>query len=193
MFLENKVRNKAIDQGKKASLLFFFYKSPPQASPPDLYRYTKCPEFKTTPTDIGLCQTYNGLPINQILKQSEWMSSFTQEYETTSEKALKQAYSIGGDKGFVFVVDNLYSPRLTRIQPGTSKFFVKVHDPGDLPRLGDKDLSNWIQIDTMTTNFMTNVELEVSGEFTTSTQDFISIRYETYVCRYTDKTSRLAL
>ena len=63
---------------------------------------------------MGLCQTFNGLPINKILKGSDWLTKFTEEFETAEDKPIHNAYGIGEDKGFVFVVDNMYSPKLTR-------------------------------------------------------------------------------
>ena len=62
------------------------------------------------------------------------------------------------------------------VKPGTAKFWIKVHDPGNIPRLGDEDLSNWIPIQTEQTGFLTNVDLKVHGEFSSSTQDFKDIR-----------------
>ena len=36
----------------------------------DLYRYPKCRKFSHKPSDTGICQTFNGLAINKILKPS---------------------------------------------------------------------------------------------------------------------------
>ena len=68
--------------------------------PAEIYKYPKCREFKQVvqefalclcvsictltlilspfqiPTDAGVCHTFNGRPLDQLLKSSSWLTSF---------------------------------------------------------------------------------------------------------------------
>ena len=68
----------------------------------DLYKYSKCKDFTPKPTDSGLCFTFNGLQVNEILKQSNWLSSFTNAFPQSENSQILMSEGIDKDKGFVF-------------------------------------------------------------------------------------------
>lgn len=77
------------------------------------------------PTDRGLCQTFNGLPLTAILKSSEWLNKFQDVFSSSEDVTeVKKASGIGQDNGFIFVVDNLFTPLISK---GKSLFF-KCHN-----------------------------------------------------------------
>ena len=70
-----------------------------------MYKYPRCNEFQTNPSDQGLCQTFNGYSLNKILKPSSWLDLFLEEFNIITDESIKQNYGVGMDNGLVFAVD----------------------------------------------------------------------------------------
>ena len=68
----------------------------------DFYKYSKCDDFQPNPTDSGICFTFNGLPINEVLEQSNWLNSFQNAFQISKNKKIKKSDGIERENGFIF-------------------------------------------------------------------------------------------
>ena len=56
----------------------------------DFYKYSKCDDFQPNPTDMGICFTFNGLEVNDILKKSNWVDSFKTAFKMSPNFVFSQ-------------------------------------------------------------------------------------------------------
>ena len=68
----------------------------------DFYKYSKCDDFQPNPTDMGICLTFNGLEVNDILKKSNWVDSFKTAFKISENKKIKKSEGIERENGFIF-------------------------------------------------------------------------------------------
>ena len=133
----------------------------------DFYRYPKCTKFVAKPTDTGICHTFNGLEINKILKQSNWLNDFKQAFGDSASTNLLMSGGIDIEEGFVFSLDTLQSffvtmkERVTQ-QSDISSFWLKVHTPGEIPWI-QKDKSTWKKIEAYGSEMSTRY-ISLKGE-----------------------------
>ena len=130
---------------------------------PDSYRYPHCQLFSAMPTDNGVCHTFNGLDIKDILSESQWRDSFDGAFGGGESYDTLQSGGIDLEEGFVFSLDTLQSHLVTMNvradeQDDINAFWIKVHSPGEIPWI-KKDKSTWKKIEPygneMSTKFIT--------------------------------------
>ena len=130
---------------------------------PDSYRYPHCRLFSPMPTDSGVCHTFNGLDIKQILTESYWRDSFDGALGGGETYDTLKSGGIDLEEGFVFSLDTLQSHLVTmnvraKEQKDINSFWIKVHSPGEIPWI-KKDKSTWKKIEPygneMSTKFIT--------------------------------------
>lgn len=80
-----------------------------------MYKYPRCKEFRTTPTDKGLCQTFNGKALEKILKPSQWVDGYLEEFDGRSIESIEQVYGVGIDNGLAFAVDLMSFKGVSRL------------------------------------------------------------------------------
>ena len=78
------------------------YESNLGLDPPDFYRYKKCEDFSPQPSDSGICQTFNGFGIKNILKDSKWSNSFANNFKGSEMNIVRKSSGIDLDNGFIF-------------------------------------------------------------------------------------------
>ena len=129
----------------------------------DLYRYPKCRKFSHKPSDSGICQTFNGLPLNKILKPSTWTDAFLSAFGTNDGENILKSEGIDLQDGFVFSLDTLQSyligmNKRSSGQRDVNAFYIKVHSKGEIPWI-TQDKSTWKKIfpftNEMSTRFIT--------------------------------------
>ena len=77
--------------------------------PTNTYRYPKCNDFSPKPTDSGICHTFNGLELKNILTDTKWLKSFQNNFKSTGNTIVRKADGIELEHGFTFTVGkNLY-------------------------------------------------------------------------------------
>ena len=76
----------------------------------------KCRNFHSIPTDFGICKTFNGLEMKDILKPSSWSDTFTQTFGGggNADKSSLMSEGVDIDSGFVFSLDTMQSYLITK-------------------------------------------------------------------------------
>ena len=133
----------------------------------DFYKYSKCDEFQPNPTDMGVCFTYNGLQVNDILKKSNWVNSFKAAFKTSENKKIKKSEGIERENGFIFSLDTMQSYLATmkqrhENQKDVNTFWIKVHQSGEIPWMS-KISSTWEKIEAHSEE-MSTVFIALQGE-----------------------------
>ena len=133
--------------------------------PSDLYKYPKCNLFSKMPTNTGICHTFNGLDLQDILKPTKWTDTFSESFGDSSPFEMFYSEGIDIDDGFVFSVDTLQSyfvnmkdrPAMVEFE-NVNSFYLKVHPHGEIPWM-QQDKSSWNKInahsDDISTKFVT--------------------------------------
>ena len=71
-----------------------------------------------------MCQTFNGYPLDQILKPSEWLQEYSSVFERESEEVdIRKNFGLGEENGFVFVVDLMFEDKIQRNYEGKGMLF----------------------------------------------------------------------
>jgi len=153
-----------------------------------LYKYPRCKEFRTTPTDKGLCQTFNGKALEKILKPSQWLDGYLEEFDGRSIESIEQVYGVGIDNGLAFAVDLMSFKGVSRLNAKEQKLWLKVHGKGDIPVLGDEDRSSWIAIEPIEPGKkMTNMEISLNAYVIDAEDSIRSMSVEQRKCLYPDE------
>ena len=132
-----------------------------------MYRYPKCQSFHSIPTDQGICKTFNGFDLTAILKSSSWLETYTETFGGGGHQRAYRSEGVDIDSGFVFSLDTLQSYLITKKarleeQDSVNTFRIKVHKPGDLPRMED-DKSSWYTIKSNQNDMVTKF-ISIKGE-----------------------------
>ena len=133
----------------------------------DLYRYKKCTSFSPKPSNLGVCHTFNGLKLSEILKDSRWTSAFLKSFGSYDSGELYKSTGIDLHDGFVFSLDTMQSyivnmEKRTADQAKLNAFYIKVHPAGEIPWI-TKDRSSWKKISAFS-NEMSNRFITLKGE-----------------------------
>ena len=69
----------------------------------DYYKYFQCQDFASRPTSSsGVCHTFNALDLDDILKESKWMSLFKSSFKQPPQKEVLKSEGIKSQNGFLF-------------------------------------------------------------------------------------------
>ena len=138
----------------------------------DIYRYPKCRKFSPKPTDTGICQTFNGLEINKVLKPSIWTDAFLSAFGSNDDGNILKSEGIDLHDGFIFSLDTLQSyliglNKRSSEQRDVNAFYIKVHSAGEIPWI-TQDKSSWKKIapftNEMSTRFITLKGEKIEGK-----------------------------
>ena len=104
-----------------------------------------------------------------ILKASSWVDTYTDTFggggNTEPRGLMSEGVDI--DSGFVFSLDTMQSYLITKKarieeQDSVNTFRIKVHKPGDLPRM-EEDKSSWYTIKSNQNDMVTKF-ISIKGE-----------------------------
>ena len=161
----------------------------------DIYKYPKCRQFAQKPTDDGICHTFNGLDLKNILKSSSWLSSFEKSFggkqEEKKPEDILKSEGIDKEGGFVFSLDTMQSYLITKrkrnykTQGYFNSFWMKVHKPGDLPRMKD-DKSSWTKVVGSQHDMVTKF-ISLKGERVSHKKSFRELKSDTRKCKFPDE------
>ena len=103
------------------------------------------------------------------MKPSSWSDTFTKTFGGggNADKSSLMSEGVDIDSGFVFSLDTMQSYLITKKdrlaeQDSVNTFKIKVHKPGDLPRMQD-DKSSWYTIKSNQNDMVTKF-ISIKGE-----------------------------
>ena len=107
--------------------------------------------------------------MKSILKPSSWLDAYTDTFGgggNTEPRGLTSK-GVGIESGFVFSLDTMQSYLITKKarleeQDSVNTFRIKVHKPGDLPRM-EEDKSSWYTIKSNQNDMVTKF-ISIKGE-----------------------------
>ena len=73
---------------------------------PDYYKYFQCKDFVSRPTSSGVCHTFNALDLDDILKKSNWLTTFKSSFKQAPKKEILKSEGIESENGFLFSLGN---------------------------------------------------------------------------------------
>ena len=150
---------------------------------PDYYKYFQCKDFVSRPTSSGVCHTFNALDLDDILKKSNWLTSFKSSFKQAPKKEILKSEGIESENGFLFSLGKLLIKRSNHptiiyldtmqsylqtyrarydFQNDVDSFWVKVHQAGEIPWMG-KNPSSWEKIEAHEEE-MSTVFISIQGE-----------------------------
>ena len=156
----------------------------------DIYRYPSCKQFTASPTENGICHTFNSADLADVLKDTQWRKTFFKSFDVDHSPSYLKSEGIDMEDGFIFSLDTLQSMLITMKdrafeQANLNTFWIKVHQQGEIPWM-KKDKSTWKKIEAnsldMSTKFIT-----LKGEQIKSKTGFREIPQDLRKCFFPDE------
>ena len=101
------------------------------------------------------------------MKSSSWLETYSETFGGGGHQRAYRSEGVDVDSGFVFSLDTMQSYLITKKdrlaeQDSVNTFRIKVHKPGDLPRMED-DKSSWYTIKSNQNDMVTKF-ISIKGE-----------------------------
>ena len=157
---------------------------------PDIYRYPSCKMFSPYPSDNGICQTFNGMDLQNVLKKTAWRDTFMDAFGVDNVGEPLKSEGIDMEDGFIFSLDTMQSMLLTMKerdyeQENLNRFWIKVHMQGEIPWM-KKDKSTWKKIEASTSDMSTKF-ITLKGEKISHKGKFRDIPQKLRKCYFPDE------